>query len=800
MEVHLIGNAHIDPVWLWRWQEGFAEIKATFAAACERLRDYDDFVFTSACASYYAWVEENAPALFEQIRGFVRAGRWVLVGGWWLQPDCNQPSGESFARHALYSQRYFLEKFGVTATVGYNVDSFGHCNALPKLLRAAGMDAYVFMRPGNHEHPFPNVFWWESPDGSRVLATKIPYSYGDRIDDLEDSLAKVREAYPDGVGEILYGVGNHGGGPTVRMLETLKAYRGTDTLRFSDPRRFADAVRRPDLPVVRGDLQHHASGCYSTASAHKKLNRTVESRLQAAERWDTVAALALGEAPSREKLTAAWKDVIFNQFHDIMGGCSIREAYDDVLAAMGGALHAADTVRNAALQHISWSVDTQRGRHVPLSKEFDFRTWENDMGGAPHVVFNPHAFPIRTAVRLLSPPTRVEDEAGESLPIQTVRASRTNGRDKYDTLLMLDLAPLSYRTVFTYREKPSPSFDNPFTVTEDSLSNGIVSLLVDHTLGGPASLTVNGKEFPAPCAARVIDCSEADTWAHGIFTFEKEDGQFAFDHTEILETGPLRATLRVVSRYGASTLTQDYALTAGSDTVSVRVWLNWQEENRMLKLCFPVLGTETRAAYETPFGFILRDHDRHEEPGQSWADAFGPEGGLLLANDAKYSYSLTPVGAHKELRLTAVRSAVWADHYGQNDRDSQCLYMDIGCQEFHYLLRPHAGEPDWAENVRAARLLCMPPEVVPETFHEGPLPLSESFVSVDCDHVLLETIKTGEAGGIVLRLFETGGEPAVATVRLPFLKTAVRVELGAFALKTLCIEDGKCREVSLFEE
>ena len=150
--MHMIGNAHIDPVWLWQWREGYHEVKATFRSALDRMEETQDFVFTCACACYYEWVEENDPEMFELIRQRVREGRWVLVGGMWIQPDMNTPSGESIARQLRYSQRYFKEKFGVTVKVGYNVDSFGHTAMLPQLLKKAGVENYVWMRPMINEN------------------------------------------------------------------------------------------------------------------------------------------------------------------------------------------------------------------------------------------------------------------------------------------------------------------------------------------------------------------------------------------------------------------------------------------------------------------------------------------------------------------------------------------------------------------------------------------------------------------------------------------------------------------------
>ena len=222
-QVYLIGAAHIDPVWLWNKSEGLSEILSTFRSALDRMEEFPNYVFTSACAGYYQWVEQIDPGMFQQIQRRVKEGRWSVVGGMWVQPDCNIPCGESFARHLLYSQRYFQEKFGQTATVGYNVDSFGHNGMLPQLLQKAGITNYVFMRPSDTEKPnLPqNLFWWQSPDGSRVLTHRITYVYNDNWGPppgTEACSAKVealrRRALEDGHPYLdFYGVGNHGGGP-----------------------------------------------------------------------------------------------------------------------------------------------------------------------------------------------------------------------------------------------------------------------------------------------------------------------------------------------------------------------------------------------------------------------------------------------------------------------------------------------------------------------------------------------------------------------------------------------------------
>jgi len=279
--IHLVGNAHIDPVWLWRFQDGFSEIKATFRSALDRIREYDDFVFSSACASYYKWIEENCPPMFEEIKEAVKNGKWIIVGGMWIQPDCNIPSSESFARQLLYSQKYFEEKFGITAKTGYNVDSFGHSAGLPRLLRNGGIENYVFMRPSVAEkkYPFPDrAFKWNCGE-NEVLTYRLPSSYANNFSTTDQIENQVRASkdhnYPQ---MVFFGVGNHGGGPTITNIETIHEYQAANEgkVEISNPDKFFDVLRADhleEIPEYTGDLHNHASGCYSANSMIKKLNR-----------------------------------------------------------------------------------------------------------------------------------------------------------------------------------------------------------------------------------------------------------------------------------------------------------------------------------------------------------------------------------------------------------------------------------------------------------------------------------------------------------------------------------------------
>ncbi|MCJ7550513.1 MAG: alpha-mannosidase, partial [Anaerolineae bacterium] len=393
--LHMIGNGHIDPVWLWQWQEGFQEVLATFRSALDRMNEYPDFHFTASSAAFYSWVERIDPAMFAEIQARVAEGRWELAGGWWIEPDCNVPGGESFVRQGLYGQRYFKEKFGVTARVGYAIDSFGHHAVLPQILKKSGLDFYVFMRPGPHEKDMPGrISWWESEDSSRVLTFRIPFSYCVWGDNLEPHIRRCAAEMQPPIDELMcfYGVGNHGGGPTVDNIagiQRLNTEENLPHLAFSTTAAFFDNTVAKDwpLPIVHDELQHHASGCYAAHSGIKRWNRLAENTLMRAEKWSAVAAQVTGLPYPKAALTQAWKDTLFNQFHDIMAGTSLEEAYEDAHNLYGEAVTLAGRAMNDAAQSLAWQMA------IPHEDA-------GTPGVRPIVVFNANAWPSRVPVEL----------------------------------------------------------------------------------------------------------------------------------------------------------------------------------------------------------------------------------------------------------------------------------------------------------------------------------------------------------------------------------------------------------------
>ena len=820
-KIHLIGYAHLDPVWLWRWQEGFAEIKATFRSALDRMNEYPDYIFTCPCASYYHWIEENAPDMFEEITARVKEGRWCVIGGMWVQPDCNIPSGESFARHFLISQRYFKEKFGIVATTGYNADSFGHNASLPKLFKAAGIENYVMMRPDMNENPnIPeHAFWWGSNDGSRILTYRIANGYASYIHGKdafkneyeEDKARSSIDIFEKNNYSTMYffGVGNHGGGPTIKSLNTLEKHRNApDGERFiySSPDIYLDEIRTiADLPEWNTEMQHHASLCYSACSEFKKNNRRTENRLTSAEKLASLADAFVGYKMPEERMDKAWQNVLFNQFHDIAAGCSIREAYEDARESHGESLNIAAEVKNAAVQRLSWAVDTSFNGKTTRDKTADWLFWGNEETGTPVIVFNPLSWDRTVLAKINRPVNKITDENGNLIPFQKTRASRTDATTgSKDIIFNANVPAMGWKLYWAFLGEPpetesccessnpkTPVIENENLKLEINPETGYISSLFDKTN--------NRKVFKEPAAVPVIiDVEHADTWGHGLFSFRDEVGRFNNAKIKIIESGPVRSVISVESYFETSILKQNFILYEGSNQIEVEVKLDWREKFKLLKLSFPLNITgEIKIACDVPFGHVDRPADGLEESGQMWLDVSADGYGTALLNDGKYSFNVL----ENDMRMTIVNSSMYADHYGQHLRDDQNEYLDQGIQYFKYTLLPHNGGWQDAGVVKEAIALNTEPIYITETYHKGPLPGTYKGIDVSAENIIITAIKPASDGnGTILRAYESAGKDTDCIIKLPFLDATVITNFTQNSIKTFRINNKTVSECNLTED
>lgn len=803
-KLYMIGNAHLDPVWLWNWQEGFQEVKATFQSALDRMDEDEEFVFTCSAAAYYEWVEKNNPEMFEKIRRRVQEGRWEIVGGWYIQPDCNIPGGEGFVRQGLYSQRYFLEKFGVMAKNGYNVDSFGHCGSLPQILAKSGMENYIFMRPMPLEKGLPSrIFWWRSQDGSRVLTYRIPYEYCSSGKELDTQLNRLLNELEEGEDELMlfYGVGNHGGGPTkenIRSIHELDARPDTPVMKMTTTDTFFTSILSSgkELPIVESDLQHHASGCYSVHSGVKRMNRKAENLLVQAEKWSTVSDVIEKQAYP-DDFARAWKSVLFNQFHDILAGTSIPSAYDDAAYAYGEAMAIGQRNLNYALQAISWDINI-----------------DLDPAMKPIVVFNPHGFSGKMAVDLevrgLSNDNfRLVDENGTLIPAQRIQSEATvNGQSRL--LFVADLPAFGYRVYRIFMKlEETPDQGVPVAVTENSVENDHFRIVFDEKTGLMTSYYDKQEELEIlrrPGARLAVMKDPGDTWSHNIFSFREELGNMSLVSMKILEKGPVRSALRIKYRWNESYVVEDFRMYRELDQVEVKTVIDWREPRTILKLKFPVNFNFRKPTYEIPYGTIEKSANGEEEPGQSWIDFTGEHFkagkmyGLGIVNDSKFSYSFDI----DEMAVTLLKNSVYAHHDPkQLDPDEEYRFVDSGIQEMTYVLVPHKNNWKQSEIVKTAAAVNQRPSVIIETFHKGRLPQNKSFLQIDAKEIMLGALKKSEDGnGVIVRAYETMHHEVNCRIGLSFMNRVIETVFSPNEIKTFYVpydDTLPVREVNLIE-
>jgi len=793
--LHMIGNAHIDPVWLWKWDEGLITTRATFKSAIERIEEYPEFVFTASSACLYKWVEETDLELFEKIKEKIKEGRWCIVGGWWIEPDCNMPSGEALVRQGLYGQKFFKERFGTKAIVGYNPDSFGHNWMIPQILKKMGIDYYVFMRPGPHEKDLPgDIFWWESPDGSRVLTYRIPFSYATWGKEVESQVRRVAEKLNEEIDTLMcfYGVGDHGGGPTKENINNIIELNKRDDLPkliFSSPDRFFKEISNKgiEFPVVKDDLQHHASGCYSVLSWIKKSNRKLEHLLLNGEKIAILGSCIKNLAYPKDIFSSSWQTLLFTQFHDILAGTSIPEAYEEI-KAMHGAIE--DTVNRIIVyttQIIASGINTQGD-------------------GEPIAVFNTTSFerqiPVEVEIPWRDKELTILDANNNTVPSQISKPSATTPGGRIKVIFVDKLPPYGYKVYKAILDKKEISLPYSLTVKENILENDWFYLEIDDKTGYIKRLydKENKKEvFAGDSGIPAVINDPSDTWSHNVFRFKDEIGRFSNAKIKVLEMGPVKGTIKVESYYNKSKLIQEFTLYRTLKLIEVKVTIDWHEQLKMLKLKFPVNVNNPTVTYHIPYGFISRPCNGEEEPGGEWIDVGDEEYGFTLINNAKYSYDVD----NNLLSLTVLRSPVYAHHIPRElDLNEDYRYIDQGEQEFTYIMYPHRGSWKDSDTVKLAESLNNPPIVFVEYKHSGVLPPEQSFISVDRKNIIVTTIKETEEGNdIILRAYETSGSQTTVNFQIfdrKWSSTFKPCEIKSFLIpkdKSLPI-----REVNLLEE
>jgi len=774
LTAHLAGHAHIDLSWLWRWEETVADIaRFTFSGTLAQMDKMPGLTFAQSQAAIYEAVEKAFPELFARIAAKIREGTWIPVGGMWVEPDVNMPDGESLARQLLYGKRYFLDKFGFDVKVGWNPDTFGHSWQMPQILRKAGIESYVFERcpPG----PDPtHFFWWEGLDGSRVLGYVPPGWY---LADLRDGTRKILEGARKNTDLkdflLLYGAGDHGGGPRDTDIEAIEKFRDDPNeprLAFASPEAYFKMIagQGAGFPVVRRELNFTFPACYTTQAKTKKNNRGLESLLLSAEKFSAVAVTSgyRDYYPERD-LDEAWKIVLRHQFHDILDGSSIGPVYDEVEGFYTQARERGERALDFSLETISNMIDT-RGPGVPVVV-YNPLFWERTEPAIAEVDVPPDAKNGRPWTGTVG----MTDGNGKSIPVQILDRRGEGERTVFRVLFMAESVPsLGYRL---YRLVPSKDgWDGPKTVRAGAreIENEFLRVRLDPKTGRIENLfdKAAGREVlagPGNVLEAVADEPESmSAWELGLkdLVGRAGDGGAAI---EIVERGPIRAVLRIKTRFRESTFAQDLILYRGLPRLDCRMALDWRERNVMIKAAFPLNLKAPSARFEIPYGSIARPADGTEVPALRWIDVSEASGdyGVALLNDSKYGFDVKG----GTMRMSVI--------HGPTSPDPEA---DRGRHELLYSVFPHQGDWKAAGVTRKGLELGNPLIVRVPLSHAGPLPESSSFLRVGPSNVILSAVKK-EMGyaerGLILRLYEIHGDAVEAKIEFPWEVTGAETDL-----------------------
>ncbi|MEG5045587.1 alpha-mannosidase [Microcoleus sp. B4-C1] len=835
-KIYLVGHAHLDLAWLWPVPETWEAAKRTFESVLKLQSEFPDLIFCHSTPALYAWVEEHRPDLFAAIKKQVAVGRWEVVGGMWVEPDLNLISAESMVRQVFYGQRYAKENFGELMRVAWLPDTFGFGWQLPQILRQGGVDYFVTQKlRWNDRTEFPHgAFWWEGLDGTKIFSMMSP-PIGEGIESVKmasyafDWQAKTN--LPDAL--WLPGVGDHGGGPTRDMLEVAKRWKMSPffprlefakavdylsliesqflpavattkpesdvpdsdyqenlrALEFSNLSAMKDAnppiSQLKTLPVWKDELylEFHR-GCYTTRADQKRQNRRCEELLYQAELLSSLATICTGAVYPKSELESVWKQILFNQFHDILPGSAIAQVYADANLAFA---EVDRTCREILLQSLD-AISAQISLPSPPQPD-----------AQPILIFNTLNWSRSEVVAVPLPDSpdsawQIYDFSRRRLASQIVRGDRPQSQS---TLLFSanNIPALGYQVFWLCREdaqtvdnaSASPETEKKtdlskltygiaqkntrcqethFAAAQMVLENEFIRATIDGKTGDLSSIwdKVNNREVLNAAGGNQLQAFQdsGQYWDAWNIDPNYEKHQLPTPTLKDIcwvEQGEIRQSLRVVRQIGKSEFCQDYIVEIGSPLLKIKTVADWQESHVLVKAAFGLNVEADWATCEIPGGAIARttkpqtpaEKAKWEVPILRWTDISNDGFGVSLLNDCKYGCDLQP----NQIRLTLLRGSTWPDEQA-----------DLGVSEFTCAVYPHAGNWQEADTVRQGYELNLPllVKVLPklEKNDHKTLPAVGKFLDLSAENLVLMAFKQSEDDSNlwILRCYECHGEEA----------------------------------------
>lgn len=796
--VYLLCNAHIDPIWLWKWQEGAAEAISTFRTAADFCEEFDGFVFNHNEALLYEWIEEYEPELFRRIQKLVSDGKWHIMGGWYLQPDCTMLSGESFIRQIEYGRRYFKEKFNKTPTTAINFDPFGHTRGLVQILKKSGFDSYLFMRPGTDR----GDFIWRGFDGSEILAH---CHYGGYCTLKGKSIEKIKYVLEECADKenilVLWGIGDHGGGPSRGDMNGITEFmkeKSELNIKHSTPEEYFKTVNKDKLNIIEKSLGPCMIGCYTSMTQIKQANRRVENKIEMMKQMIAQSDISVDNT----EIENAEKALMLSQFHDVLPGSMIKKAETDSLNAFGYAEKICDKYIAKAFFKL---CDGQ-----PRCED----------GEVPVIVYNPLPYTIEKEVEVEiqlenqnwnegeTTIAKVKDESGNYVLSQN---------EKEDCTFSLD-----WRKKIVFRAKLEPMRINRFncelyvkknynriavpTETDEyfCVKNKRMTVKIDKKTGLIAEYTVDGKTRLKPNSGVInVYADNEDPWGMTVNCFNNKIGEFKlmsdcdankfngysdekYANVRVVENGDVRMKVQALFEHDKSVAVVTYMIPKNDTYIDVKVHMFSNDVNRTYKMTFAADFENGKFMGQTAFGTEELADDKSEVTFHNWCGRISNDAELYVLNNGTYGGS----GGDGEISVTLLRTPVYSAHPIKKRQiaphDRFLDHIDMGEREFEYRLTTEKAVDKEAE------LFNMPPYSIP-FFPSGNGKIKNISVEIDNDKILLTTMQK-EEDGILIRLFNTQNSTNTSNISVFGVNT--KISLAPYEYKTYMVQNSKVLEIS----
>ena len=790
-EIHLICNAHIDPIWQWDWQEGVSAVLSTFQSAVNIADEYD-YVFCHNEVTVYKYVEEYAPDLFERIKELVKKGKWRIMGGWYLQPDCNMPSGESFVRQIQEGKRYFTEKFGVFPTTAINFDPFGHTVGLVQIIKKCGQDSYLFMRPYASEMPMPSQqFLWRGLDGSTIKGTRTTGGYNSKLGEAVKAITAKADHQPEDVAVVLWGVGNHGGGPSMKDVKEINEQLLTKTDEkyiHSYPENFF--ARMTPAHEIDHSLRISMPGCYTSMGRIKRKHALLESELAITEKMlSTALSCGLLKSYPEEKLHEIVQDLLNAEFHDVLPGTSVQCGEDNGMKLLDHGLLEVERLKTRAYFALSALQEP--------SKEGEF----------PLLIFNPNVYEIEENIECefmladqnwneeMPSSFRLYDENGAEVPFQTIKEESNLNLDWRKRIIFRGkLKPLQltrFSLYVDYGIKGKDPIEESYVYDD-----GRKYVEIDRETGLLKRYAIDGVDYVTDGFRLVSFDDNADPWAmarsqltrvgenESAFALSKNtSGVFKnLKSVQVIENGEIYLGIEAFFEKDETRARIGYKIYKNNDYVDVDVTVFMGDVDKFIKLKVPVCNGNLMG--QTAFGTEPMFMDARENVAHRFLSVDCGEKSLVLMNTGTY-------GSHYEngaIYLSLVRGVSYCAHPIQERQliptDRFVKKIDQGENNFSFRL---AVVPT-AQVERATQEFVQKPyglNIFPTKVAESALAGRKDFsVSLSDDVISVVTIKKADGRDALLFRLLNNTKDGVDTA-LTVNGAMLPLSFGKYEVKTV---------------